>query len=308
MGQLLSGYFIYMLSILLIYVALATVLQMQFGLTGIANFGLSGMWGFGMYAFSLIILKLGIPFVPALILATVLTGLISLALGGIILNLDNQSVLVGTLAFLVIVETLVISEKWLTRGVLGIGPIEYPFSLGEYTHFVYFLIVLFFTLALILYAVRLRTSPLGRLLISIQDNELLSRSLGKATFRRKLVLFTVTSAVAGFFGALAVPIYNFAFPKYMSLGITFTLWIALILGARKRVLGGAVGIVATVGLFDVILETVVPIPQYYAGILYNAKYFLYGLVLILVIMFRPSGILGDRRAVAANSAAAKREG
>lgn len=295
MGQILSGYYIYMLSILLIFIALATILHMQFGLTGIANFGLSGIWGFGMYSCALIILKLNIPFVLAVILATVLTGIISLPIGRIILDLDNQAVLVGTLAFLAIIETLVISEKWLTNGVLGYGPVNYPFNFGTYTKFVYFLIILIFTIVLMFYARKLESSPPGRLLLSIQDNEPLSQSLGKPTFRQKLVFFTFTSALAGFFGAIAAPVYNFVFPKYMGPDITFTLWIALILGARKRIFGGLVGVLATVGLFNVVLETVVPIPSQYAGILYNAKYFLYGLTLILVLMFRPSGILGDKR-------------
>ncbi len=152
MGQILSGYYIYMLSILLIFIALATILHMQFGLTGIANFGLSGIWGFGMYSCALIILKLNIPFVLAVILATVLTGIISLPIGRIILDLDNQAVLVGTLAFLAIIETLVISEKWLTNGVLGYGPVNYPFNIGTYTKFVYFLIILIFTIILLFYA------------------------------------------------------------------------------------------------------------------------------------------------------------
>jgi len=89
--------------------------------------------------------------------------------------------------------------------------------------------------------------------------------------------------------------------------LTFTLWIALILGARKRVMGGLVGILVTIGLFDVVLETVVPIPTVYAGILYNTKYFLYGLTLVLILMFRPSGILGERRRRVINKPAAKPE-
>ncbi|TFG93481.1 MAG: branched-chain amino acid ABC transporter permease [Candidatus Atribacteria bacterium] len=308
MGQILSGYFIYMFSLLLIFIALATILHLQFGLTGIANFGLSGFWGFGMYAFALLVLKLHIPFVIAVILATVLTGIISLALGRIILNLDDQSVLVATLAFLVIIETLIITEKWLTNGVLGIGPIAFPFDFGTYTKFIYFLIILFFTIALIFYTSKVHSSPYGRLLLSIQDNEPLAQSLGKPTFRRKLILFTFASALAGFFGALAAPVYNFMFPKYMEPGITFTLWIALILGARKKVFGGFVGILVTIGLFDIVLETVVPIPSKYAGILYNTKYLLYGLILVLILMFRPSGILGDQKKTKNISIADKTEG
>ncbi|MCJ7741060.1 branched-chain amino acid ABC transporter permease [Candidatus Microgenomates bacterium] len=295
MGQILSGYFMYMFSLLLIFIALATILHLQFGVTGITNFGLSGFWGFGMYAFTLLNLKLNIPFVLAVILATVLTGIISLALGRIILNLDDQSVLVATLAFLVIIEVLIITEKWLTNGVLGIGPIAFPFDFGIYTKFVYFLIVLLFTAALIFYASKVHKSPYGRLLLSIQDNEPLAQSLGKPTFRQKLIFFTFTSALTGFFGALAAPIYNFMFPKYLGADVTFIIWIALILGARKKIFGGVIGILATVGLFDLVLETVVPIPQQNAVILYNAKYFLYGLVLVLVLMFRPSGILGNKK-------------
>ena len=279
MEQFLSGYFIYMFSILLVFISLATILQMQFGRTGIANFGLAGFWGFGMYAFALVVLKLGFPFIPAVILATILTGLISLLIGRIILNLDAQAVLVGTLACSVIIEDLIVSEKWLTNGVRGLGHIPVPFDAGVYTKFVYFLIILVCTIALIYYARKLEGAPYGRLLLSIQDNEPLSQSLGKPTFRQKIIFFTFTGGLAGFFGALAAPLYGFVFPKYMGPDVTFTLWIALILGARKRILGGLVGVLVTLGLFDVLLETVVPIPSKYAGIMYNTKYFLYGLTL-----------------------------
>jgi branched-chain amino acid transport system permease protein len=294
MEGLLSGYFIYMLSLLLIFVALATILHMQFGLTGIVSFGLAGIYGFGMYSCALLMLKLNMPFVPALVIATVLTGILSLGIGRILLNLESQAVLVGTLAFAVIIEDLIISEKWLTKGVMGYGPVDFPFNFGVYTKFGYFLLILLLTIVVMFYAAKLQSAPYGRLLLGIQDNEPLAQSLGKPTFRQKLIFFTFTSALAGFFGAIAVPLYNYVFPKYISPDITFTLWIALLLGARKRVFGGLVGVVATVGLFDIILETVVPIPQQFAGILYNSKYLLYGLVLVLVLMFRPSGILGDK--------------
>ena len=295
MEQFLSGYIVHSLSFLLIFIALATLLHMQFGLTGIANFGIVGFWGFGMYSCALLLLKLNIPFVLAVLLATVLTGLISLALGRIILNLDDQAVLVATLAFATFIEYLVITEKWLTNGVLGYGTITFPFNFGKYTEFVYFLIVLVLTVILILYTFKLETSPYGRLLLSIQDHEALSQSLGKPTFRQKLIFFTFTSALIGFFGAMTTPIYNYLFPRMIGPGVTFTIWIALILGGRKRIFGGLIGVLATVGLFEYIVETVVPIPTQYAEMVPNVKFVVYGLTLILVLMFRPFGILGDKK-------------
>ncbi len=295
MEQLFSGYMIYSLSFLLIFIALATILHLQFSIGGIVNFGIVGFWGLGMYAFALLNLKLNIPFVPAVLLASALTGIVSMALGRIILNLDDQAVLVGTLAFATIIEYLATTEKWLTNGVMGFGTIKFPFDLGANTLFVYFLVVLVFLILLMFYVSKIKTSPYGRLLLSIKDNEILSQSLGKPTFRHKIIFFTVTCSLIGFFGAMTAPLYNYIFPRMIGPGITFTIWIALMLGGRKKLLGGFIGILATIGLFDYVIETVVPIPTQYAEMVPNVKFALYGLTLMLVLMFRPLGILGDKK-------------
>ncbi len=292
---LLSGYVIYSLSFLLIYIALATILHLQFSITGIVNFGIVGFWGLGMYAFALLQMKLAMPFIPALILACAITGIISLILGRIILNLDGQAILVGTLAFATVIEYLTTTEKWATNGVMGLGTIKMPFDFGPSTDLVFFLIILVCLILLILYAAKLKTSPYGRLLLSIKDNEVLAQSLGKPTFRHKIIFFTFTCMLIGFFGALSAPLYNYIFPRMIGPGITFTIWIALMLGGRTRLLGGMVGIAATVGLFDYFIETVVPIPTEYAEMVPNFKFAFYGLMLILILMFRPLGILGDKK-------------
>lgn len=293
MEQLLSGYFVYSFSFLFVFIALATILHMQFSLTGIVNFGIVGFWGFGMYAGAALLLKLHIPFVPAALSAGLLTGIISLLLGRIILNLDDQAVLVGTLAFATIIEYLVTTEKWLTNGVMGFGTINFPFDIGRLTLFLYFLIILSITVLLLLYVSKLKSTPYGRLLLSIKDNESLAQSLGKPTFRHKLVFFTFTSGLIGLVGAMTAPLYNYIFPRMIGPGVTFSIWIALMLGGRKRLFGGLIGVLATIGLFEYFIETVVPIPTKYAEMVPNFKFAAYGLMLMLVLMFRPLGILGD---------------
>lgn len=295
MEQLLSGYVVYSLSFLLIFISLATILHLQFSLTGIVNFGIVGFWGLGMYSFALLQLKLQIPFVPALLLASAITGIVSLVLGNVILNLDDQAVLVGTLAFATIIEYLTITEKWLTNGVMGLGTISLPFDFGRISLSVYLLIILVLLIIMMMYVFKLKTSAYGRLLLSIMDNEVLAQSLGKPTFRHKIIFFTFTSSLIGFFGAMTAPLYNYIFPRMIGPGVTFTIWIALMLGGRKRVLGGLIGVLATVGLFDYIIETVVPIPRQFAEMVPNFKFALYGLTLMLVLMFRPLGILGDKK-------------
>ena len=293
MELLSSGYLTYALSFISIFIALATILYLQFSVTGITNFGIVGFWGLGMYLFSIFLVTFQIPFVPALIMAAVLTGLVSMVLGRVILNLDSQAVLVGTLAFATIIEYLATTEKWLTNGVIGFGTVKMPFDLGGMTNFVYFIVIFVVLVLIMLYAYQLKKSPYGRLLVSIKDNENLSQSLGKPVFKHKIIFFTVTCAILGLLGGLSAPLYSYIYPRMISSGITFTIWIALLLGGRTRLSGGVIGVLVTVGLFDYIIETMVPIPAEYKAMVPNIKYFIYGLTLVLVLMFRPSGIVAE---------------
>jgi branched-chain amino acid transport system permease protein len=295
MINLLSGYVMYSLSSILIFIALATLLHLQFGLTGIVNFGVVGFWGFGMYAFGVSMLKFNLPYGAALLVAAVLTGVVALVLGWVILDLDSQSILVATLAFATVIHDLITTEKWLTKGVIGLGTVPFPFDLGRYSEFGFFLIILLVTVLLFLYTYKLEASPYGRLLTSIKDNEPLARSLGKPVLRQKMIFFTITSALFGLFGAMNASIDHFLVPRMLSPGVTFTVWIALILGGRQRILGGLIGIIITIGIFDFIIETYVPLPMEYASLIPTLKYIIYGITLIIILMFRPLGILGGKK-------------
>ena len=296
MAQFLSGYAMYTFSSIVVFIALATLLHLQFGVTGVVNFGVVGFFGLGMYIFGVFLVQYHIPYILAMLMAAAVTGLVALGLGAIILDLDSQSILVATLAIAAVVEDLVITEKWLTKGVIGLGTVPFPFDLGLYSQVGYFLLALVLTVLIILYAYKLESSPYGRLMFSIRDNEPLARSLGKSTSRQKLIFFAITSALMGLFGTLHASNVHFLVPRMLSPGVTFTVWIALILGGRKRILGGLVGTLATIGLFDFVIETFVPIPaSAQSQLLPVIKLWVYGLTLMLVLMYRPSGILGERK-------------
>jgi branched-chain amino acid transport system permease protein len=288
------NFLIFVLSSLVIYVGLTTLLHLQFGQAGIVNFGVVGFMGIGMYGVGILVVTFGLNYWLALILATALSGIVAYGFGRIILNLDPESQLVTTLAFATILLNLVISERWLTGGVVGLGTIPRPFSLGTNTERATFALIVFITALVMLYAHRIGSQPFGRLMLSIRDNERLARSLGKATFQKKLTFFAVTCAAMGFFGGLYAAVNQFLVPRMLLPGATFTIWIALLLGGQSSVLGGLVGVLLTVGLFDVVIETYVSVPQEYAQLIPDIKLVLYGLMLILVLMFRPEGAVGKK--------------
>lgn len=289
-----GSYYFYIFSNMAIFVSLATLLHLQFGRTGIVNFGVVGFFGLGMYLFGIFLIQLSMPYFIALLLAVAITGILSFLLGLIILRLDSQEVLVSTLAFATIIANLVIVQKGITKGVIGLGSIPFPVNVGLYSQHLFFVIVVIIAFLVIMYTKKLGESPYGRLLASIQDNELLSKSIGKKTFREKLVFFTITSAVMGFMGTLYAANVHFLVPRMLAPGMTFTIWIALIIGGRKKTLGGLVGILVTVGIFDFLIETYVPIPTGKAQLLPVIKMMVYGLTLLLVLMFKPAGLLDGK--------------
>lgn len=289
------AYFIFVVSGIFIYIALAILLHLQFGLTGIVNFGIVGFWGFGMYATAVLHVQYDFSYWLAVIVASLLTGVLAYVLGRVILDLDSQSILVATLAFATIIVHLVTSEKWLTKGVVGIGTVSFPFDIGRRTDLAFMGILIVITILLIIYAYLLEAAPYGRLLRSIHDNELLAQGLGKSTFQQKLIFFTITSMLMGFLGAMHASVNQFLTPMLLGPGVTFTVWIALILGGKKKVLGGLIGVIVTVGLFDLLIETYLPLSSEYAILIPNIKLMLYGLMLMLILMYRPFGILGDRK-------------
>ncbi len=288
------AYFIFVFSGIIIYIALANLLHLQFGLTGIVNFGVVGFWGLGMYGTTVLIVQYDLPFLIAVLLAAGVTTALAYLLGWLVLDLDSQAIIVATLAFSTIVSYLAITEKWLTKGVIGIGTVSFPFDAGRRTDLVYMAFLVLLTAGMMWYASKLKDAPYGRLLQAIQDNEPLARGLGKSTSQEKLIFFTVTSGMMGLLGALHAPVNQFLTPTLLAPGVTFTVWIALILGGKRHVLGGLIGVLVTVGLFDLIIETYLPLPTNFTILVPNIKLMLYGLMLMLILMFRPLGILGDR--------------
>jgi branched-chain amino acid transport system permease protein len=293
---LFSSYMIFSLSTVLVAMALATLLQLQFGLAGIVNFGVVGFWGLGMYAFGVLHLTIGVPYFLAALLAVLIVALVSLLIGWLILDLDDQSVLVATLAFGTIIAHLVTTEKWLTKGVVGLGTVPYPTSSDAGDPAVILgLVLLFICILLVAYAVQIRRAPFGRLIAAMRDNQLLAQGLGKDVLRHKLIFFVITSTAMGFVGVLSAPVHQFLLPDLLGPGVTFSIWIALIIGGRRSPFGGIIGVLVTIFLFDVFIEVALPIPQDFQRSMPAVKLFAYGLILIAILFVRPLGLLSGTK-------------
>lgn len=300
----LDAFLIYGLFFVVLIIGLALLLHLQLGLARIANFGVVGFWGVGMYCFGVLYVKVDWPFedpwpfLICLVFGTVVAGLAGLLVGWLIADLDNDGVLVGTLGFATAVWILATTEQDLTGGALGMGGLGFPYDIGtvKANELLWLVIALAVVAGMLFYVVRVHRSPYGRLLTAVGDNELLARSLGKATFRTKLWLFVVGSAGMGLLGILFGVMERFLRPLNLGIDITLAAMVGLVLGGTARVWGAVVGVVLAVGFFDIVVQSYLPLPrEWYTQAIPVLREVVFGAALIVVLLFRPFGILGDMR-------------
>jgi branched-chain amino acid transport system permease protein len=300
----LDAFLIFGLFKVAMIIGLALLLHLQLGLARIANFGVVGFWGLGMYTFGVAYVRVDWPFgdpwqfLACALLAVIVTGFAGLVVGWYIADLDTDGVLVGTLGFATAVAILATTEQRLTGGALGMGGLGFPYSLGtvKANEFVWLLITAAVVAAVLWFAWQVHRSPYGRLLIAVGSNEPLARSLGKRTFRAKIGLFVVASAGMGLLGAMFGVMVRFLDVNNLGVDITLAAMVGLVLGGTARVWGAVVGVVLTVGLFDIVVQSYLPLPrEWYTQAIPVLREALFGATLIVVLLLRPLGILGDMR-------------
>lgn len=290
----MEAYLIAIAIIALIYVILSLGLTLQYGLTGLINFGHVGFFAIGAYTSALLALN-GVPIVLGFVAAAALAGLAAWPIGIVSLRLRDDYFAIVTLGFSEVVRIVITSEKWLTSGVQGIPGIPrlYEGLGGISAQAAVLATILAVALASVWMIRRIAGSPFGRLIEAIRDNEEAVQALGKDPARFKIQVLVVGAALAGIAGAFYAHYITYIVPDQFIPLVTFYVWMAIIMGGVGRVSGAVVGS-AILMLFlegSRFLRDVLP------GVsevdMASVRIGAVGLFLILFIMFRPQGLMGD---------------
>jgi len=277
-----------MLTLVCIWSILCISLNLIFGYTGQLSLAHSALLGVGAYSFGLATAKLGFPFWPAFIFTIVISGLFGFLIGIPALRLKGDYFVLVSLGFAVIIGLIVLSWVELTGGANGLSGIPRPtpiaFPWGGKLRFdsplpMYYFVLLFLVLiAGISY--RLVNSLLGKTFIAISYDENLTESLGVNTMSRRLLSFTVSAVFAGVAGALYAS-YNLVISPDIAHFIRgIDVLVYLIVGGTATTAGPIVGTLVMVAIPEVL--QIVP----------ALKTLINGLILVLFIIFLPTGIVG----------------
>lgn len=291
-------------SLFLIYVILVLALNLQWGQAGILNFGLVGFVALGAYTTAICMLDpstlahvdvgFGLPFPVAFVIAIIVTGIIAWLVSAIV-RLGVEELAIISLAFAEFLHVTISNEEWLTGGTVGIyisSLLDEKLDLLGYN--VVFTVILLVAVLLVYYfTAKLNFSQFGRIANAIRQDEIKAKSLGIDTVSHRMKIFVIGSMIMAAAGSLYIYFGLRAVPELYPVGLTFAIWIALILGGTGNNLGAVLGM-GIYMLLDMLARLYLNIPGH-PEIAAGLKFVIIGLLLVILIIRRPEGILGPKR-------------
>jgi len=290
----LDDYFISQLTFICMYSVATVGLMLLTGYTGQVSMGHAAFFGIGAFT-SAILSSKGVPFVLALPAAGLLAGVVGIFIGLPALRLSGLYLAIATMGFGFIVEEILVRWESLTHGNMGmmvdppsIGPLLFE---SETSYYYLTLVVLTLT---ILAARNILRSPTGRAMIAIRDSEVAAQAMGISMAKYKTTAFAISAFFTGVAGSLYAHKLTFINPESFTIFVSIEFLAMIIVGGLGSIHGAVFGAAFIIFLPQLIIMTKDYMPKYLADQT-GLDPVLYGLMIILFILFEPLGIYGRWR-------------
>jgi branched-chain amino acid transport system permease protein len=238
----LKSYGLYLLSYWLVFVIATMGLNLIVGYAGQTSLGQAAFLGIGAYCVA-IAMKAGLSFWLGLPLSAVACFVIGLAVGFPALRVQSIYLAFATLGFNIAIWLVMRNEEWLTGGTSGINDVGRPslfgLSLDGNLAYYYFILGVAAVLAALLWG--LLRSPWGKAFTALRDNPIRAESLGIHVQAYTLLAFAIGAAYAGVAGALFASLVQFVEPTPFSLGVSFMMYLMVVVGGSGTFFGPLVG-------------------------------------------------------------------
>ena len=288
--QVFSLYQIDIMTTALIYVVVALGLNIVVGLAGLLDLGYVAFYAVGAYSYALLNYHFGIGFWLALPIGGAMGFIFGIILGFPVLRLRGDYLAIVTLGFGEIIRLVLENWNEFSFGPSGIANIPRPgffgmqFSLHQNHIFIYYLMI-GLSLFTIFVVRRLQDSRIGRAWMALREDEVACQAMGINKTRTKLSAFALGATWAGMGGVMFAAKTTFINPA------SFTIWESVIILCCV-VLGGMGSIVGVIcGAFALKL-----LPEYFRAFS-EYRMLAFGLVLVLMMVFRPGGLISNVRRV-----------
>lgn len=296
------GFSVYLLNLIIIHCIVAIGLNILVGYTGQISLGHAGFFAIGAFTTVLFVSKIGLPLFIALPLAALISACFGFLLGLPSLRLEGPYLAIATMGFGMAVTTIIKHMEFF-GGRMGMqAPKLYFFETAmQDIHFYYVIAVI--GIALTIGAVKLFKTKVGRAFIAIRDSDVAAETMGVDLAYYKTLAFAVSAFYTGIAGGLYAFILGFINPEGFHIIMSITFLAMVVVGGVGSIMGSIAGAVLMTYL-DVKLQAIQDIPGIGAILVsFSEKYMtmsgisnvaiiVYGLIMMLIIVFEPLGIFG----------------
>jgi len=301
-------------NIALLYVVLALGLNIVVGFAGLLDLGYIAFYAVGAYAYALLAsphFGLHLPFWIILPIGAATAALFGVILGAPTLKLRGDYLAIVTLGFGEIIRIFLNNLAQpvnITRGPQGIAGID-PVRIGgiDFSRtdsffgvvlsgpMKYYYLLLLLMLAIIVISVRLQDSRIGRAWEAIREDETAARAMGIDTTAMKLLAFAMGASFGGVAGGMFAAIQGFISPESFVLVESIMIVSMVVLGGMGNITGVILGAVLLAFVPEILRWTVEPVQRALFGRMLVEpeviRMLIFGLALVLVMLFRPAGLL-----------------
>jgi branched-chain amino acid transport system permease protein len=300
----MGDYFVRILLLMALNSILVLSLSLSNGFTGVFSLGHVGFIGAGAYAAGILSLTVqqkkallphlpdllnwfSLPFLPATLAAGLFAALLAVIVGYPLMRLSGYFVSVATMGFLIIVNVVLINASDFTRGARTFTGVPLATTLPW--------VIGWLAVTLIVLA-RLVYSPFGRRMKAVRDDTIAASAVGISVLRARLIAFVVGAFFAGVGGSLYAHYLGSFSPNTFYFAMTMNLIAMLVLGGMGSLSGAIVGVICVSLLSEVLrsVERGFTIGDFTVPALFGASQIVLGFLFILIMIFRPKGIMGDR--------------
>lgn len=282
-------YLLHILVLVGIYTVLAVSLDLLVGQAGLLSIAHAAFYGVGAYASALLAVHVGAPFLGGVVVGMAVAAVVSLLVSLPSLRLHDDYFVIAAFGFQMILFSIFNNWVDLTRGPLGIAAIPRPSIVGWGVRSPVDFTVLATAFAVVSYIVvgRIATSPFGRVLRALREDEVFTQALGKNTLRFKVSAFAVSAALAASAGSLYAHYVTYIDPTSFTVMESILVLSMVIIGGAGSPWGPVIGAAVLVALPEAL--RFVGFPTSMAA---NLQQIVYGTLLVVMMMVRPRGLVG----------------
>jgi branched-chain amino acid transport system permease protein len=269
---------------------LAQGLNIVPGFNGLLDLGYVGFYGIGAYTAGLLTIHYNLSFWILVPLAALNGALWGILLGVPTLRLTGDYFAIVTFGFSELVVLVIRNELWLTRGPMGLPGIAPPSVFGHKLVYdwEFFYLVIFLFLIVLFVITRLEKSRIGRAWFAIREDEIAAQCCGINLIRYKVVAFAISASIGALGGSFYARWFKFIHPDMFKFWESILVLCLIVLGGLGTIRGAMLGALVMIPMTE-ILRAVLP------QSLFSARYLLYGLILVMMMRWRPSGMIQFER-------------